>query len=57
MKHRYLYLLCSKKDKKKIMKTLKHPPLPYIKLDEGYQGDQIEKIVVEDKREKKEFYE
>ena len=57
MIHRYLYLLCSKKDKKKVMKTLKHPPLPYIKLDEGYQGDQIEKIVVEDKREKKEFYE
>ena len=55
MKHRYLYLLCNKKDKKKIMKTLKHPPLPYIKLDEGYQGDQIEKIVVEEKEDK--FYE
>ena len=55
MKHRYLYLLCGKKDKKKIMKTLKHPPLPYIKLDEGYKGDEIEKIVVEEKEDK--FYE
>ena len=51
MKHRYLYLLCSKKDKKKIMKTLKHPPLPYIKLDEGYMGDEIEKIEVEEKKD------
>ena len=57
MKHRYLYLLCGKKEKKKIMKTLIHPPLPYIKLDEGYKGETIEKIVVEDKRNKKEFYE
>ena len=57
MKHRYLYLLCGKKEKKKIMKTLKHPPLPYIKLDEGYKGDNIEKIEGEDKREKKGFYE
>ena len=55
MKHRYLYFLCSKKDKKKFMKTLKHPPLPYIKLDEGYKGEQIEKIVVEEKEDK--FYE
>ena len=39
------------------MKTLKHPPLTYIKLDEGYKGDNIEKIEVEDKREKKGFYE
>jgi hypothetical protein len=54
MKHRYLYFLCSKKDKKKFMKTLKHPPLPYIKLDEGYKGEQIEKIVVEEKEDK--FY-
>jgi hypothetical protein len=30
-KHRYIYLLCGKKDKKKIMNTLKHPPLPYPK--------------------------
>ena len=36
------------------MKTLKHPPLPYIKLDEGYQGDQIEKIIVKEKEDK--FY-
>ena len=30
-KHRYLYLLCNKKHKKNIMKTLKHPILPYPK--------------------------
>ena len=30
-KHRYIYILAGKKDKKKIMNTLKHPPLPYPK--------------------------
>ena len=30
-KHRYVYILAGKKDKKKIMNTLKHPPLPYPK--------------------------
>ena len=54
MKHRYLYFLCSKKDKKKFMNTLKHPSLPYIKLDEGYKGEEIEKIEVESKER---FYE
>ena len=34
---------------------LKHPSLKYIKIDEGYKGDQIEKIVVEEKKDK--FYE
>jgi len=30
-KHRYLYMLCGRKEKNKILKTLKHPPLPYPK--------------------------
>ena len=30
-KHRYVYLLCSKKEKRKILKTLKYPSLPYPK--------------------------
>ena len=34
------------------MNTLKHPPLPYIKLDEGYKGDNVEKIVVEEKEDR-----
>lgn len=36
-KHRYVYILANKSEKRKIMKTLKHPPLPYIKEldDEG----------------------
>ena len=44
MKHRYLYFLCGKKDKKKIMNTLKHPPLPYIKLEKGYKGEQNKRL-------------
>ena len=43
-KHRYVYLLCNKKDKKKIMDTIKHPPLPYPK-DTEYKED-IEEIIV-----------
>ena len=35
------------------MKTLIHPPLPYIKLDEGYKGEEIEKIEVESNEKKK----
>jgi len=28
-KHRYLYFLCNKQEKKKLMKSLKHPIKPY----------------------------
>ena len=28
-KHRYIYLLCSKSERKQILKTLKHPAIPY----------------------------
>lgn len=50
-KCRYLYLLCGKKEQKKIIKSLKHPPLPYIKnFDNEYLGGEIEKIEVENKK-------
>ena len=52
-KHRYLYLLCSKKDKKKIMNTLIHKQKPYPK--DAYQFyPEIQKIEVESKEK---FYE
>ena len=35
-KHRYIYLLCGKKYKKKIMNTLIHEPKPYPKDAEQY---------------------
>ena len=45
-KHRYIYLLCSKKDKKKIMNTLIHKSQPYPK--DAYQFyPEIQKIEVE----------
>ena len=43
-KHRYFYLLGNKKEKKLILKNLKHPTLPYPK--ENTHIDEIEKIVV-----------
>ncbi len=43
-KHRYFYLLGNKKEKREIMKNLKHPVLPYPK--ENIHKDEIEKIVV-----------
>ena len=53
-KHRYLYLLCGKKDKKKIMNTLIHKPKSYPK--DAYQFyPEIQKIEVEEKESK--FYE
>ena len=45
-KHRYLYLLCNKGEKKKIMNTLKHPSLSYPKQSGDYE-QKIEKIVVD----------
>ena len=52
-KHRYLYLLCGKKDKKKIMNTLIHEAKPYPK--DAYQFyPEIQKIEVESKEK---FYE
>ena len=43
-KHRYVYLLCNKVDKKKILANLKHPFLPYPK--EAIHRDEIEEVVV-----------
>jgi hypothetical protein len=52
-KHRYLYLLCGKKDKKKIMNTLIHKPKPYPK--DVYQFyPEVQTIEVESKEK---FYE
>ena len=52
-KHRYLYLLCSKKDKKMIMNTLIHKAQPYPK--DAYQFyPEIQTIEVESKEK---FYE
>ena len=52
-KHRYLYLLCGKKDKKKIMNTLIHKSKPYPK--DAYQFyPEIQTIEVENKES---FYE
>ena len=33
-KHRYIYFLCGKRKKNKLIKTLKHSPLPYPKIIE-----------------------
>ena len=55
-KHRYVYFLCGRKDKKKMMKSLKHPPLPYPKNADDYMV-KIEKIEVEETKEKQKFYE
>jgi hypothetical protein len=43
-KHRYVYLLGSKTDKKKILKNLKHPFLDYPK-NNSYK-DEIEEIII-----------
>jgi hypothetical protein len=55
-KHRYIYFLCSKKDKKKMIKTMKHPALPYPKNPDNYVV-KIEKIEVEETKQKQNFYE
>ena len=52
-KHRYIYLLCGKKDKKKIMNTLIHEPKPYPKDAEQYYPE-VKMIEVESKER---FYE
>ena len=40
-KHRYVYILAGKRDKKKIMKTLKHDTLPYPKQSDIEQTEEI----------------
>ena len=40
-KHRYVYILVSKKNKKKIMRTLKHETLPYPKSRDTNESDII----------------
>jgi hypothetical protein len=40
-KHRYVYILAGKKDKKKIMKTLKHETLPYPKSRDTNESEII----------------
>jgi hypothetical protein len=40
-KHRYVYILAGKKHKKKIIKTLKHPILPYPKSRDTNESDII----------------
>lgn len=45
-KHRYLWILAPKREKKKIIKTLKHPPLPYP--TSAIDDTEIETIAVEE---------
>jgi hypothetical protein len=45
-KHRYLWILAPKREKKKILKTLKHPPLPYP--TSAIDDTEIETVEVED---------
>ncbi len=52
-KHRYVYLLGNKVEKKKILKNLKHPFLPYPK--EAHHQDEIEEIAVENSEESRFF--
>ena len=40
-KHRYVYILAGKKDKKKIMKTLKHNTIPYPKQSDIEHTEEI----------------
>ena len=42
-KHRYLYFLCSKKDKKKLIKELKHPLVHYHHHDNDEMTPKVEK--------------
>jgi len=44
-KHRYIYFLCGKKERKKIMKTLKHQIIPYPK-NNAYDKDEIIEVTV-----------
>lgn len=52
-KHRYVYLLGSKSEKRKVLKKLKHPFLPYP-TGNSYK-DEIEEIVVESPSENQFF--
>ena len=42
-KHRYLYFLCSKKEKKRLMESLKHPILDYHHHDNDEMIPKVEK--------------
>lgn len=48
-KHRYVWFLCDKVEKKNIMKKLKHPFMPYPKV--AKHQDEIEEITVDSNRE------
>ena len=48
-KHRYVYIICNKKENRLILKNLKHPFQPYPK-DTTYK-DEIEEIVVDNQTE------
>lgn len=52
-KHRYLYFICGKIEKKRLLKTIKHPFLPYPK--ETIYIDEIEEIKVENNVENEFF--
>lgn len=54
-KHRYVFFVCNKVEKKKILDNLKHPFYPYPK--ENTHKDEIEKIDVETEYVKSEFFE
>jgi hypothetical protein len=47
-KHRYIYFICNKKEKRKFLKTIKHPFLPYPKDVTEYQ-EAVEEYVIENK--------
>jgi len=51
-KHRYLYILANKREKKKILQTLKHPLKPYTKF-ERKRSDQLITNKQENKATKK----
>lgn len=51
-KHRYIYILADKRTKKKILNTLKHPILPYVKF-ERKKSNQLIPHRQEDKSAKK----
>jgi len=48
-KHRYVLFICNKGLKKKLIKSLKHPSLPYPKSTE--HKDEIEEIICENKQQ------
>ena len=42
-KHRYIYFLCSKKEKKRLIKELKHPLVDYHHHDDDEMTPKVEK--------------